>query len=112
MPGSQDPPSARRRGGGGSQPDLAVALDYEPEGETAPRVVAKGKGEIAKKIIEIARANGIPVRKDADLAGLLVSVELGNEIPVEAFAAVAEVLAYIYRANGRMPPANPDPGSS
>lgn len=79
--------------------DLAAALKYAPGSGAAPRVVAKGKGEVARKIIELAEASGIPIRKDADLAGLLSAIELDDEIPLEAFAAVAEILGFIYRAN-------------
>lgn len=83
--------------------DLAAALKYKPGGGTAPRIVAKGKGEVARKIIELAEASGIPIRKDADLAGLLSAIELDDEIPLEAFAAVAEILGFIYRANRAAP---------
>ncbi len=88
---------------GHGENDLAVALGYDLEAPAAPKVIAKGKGEIARRIFEIAQANGIPVRRDADLVELLSAVEIDQEIPVEVFAAVAEILAYIYRANGRLP---------
>jgi flagellar biosynthesis protein len=81
---------------------VAVALDYDAPKDAAPRVVAKGRGEIAQRIIDLARQNGIAVRQDADLAELLAALELDQEIPVEAFTAVAEILSYIYRANGRL----------
>jgi flagellar biosynthesis protein len=82
----------------------AVALRYEPEAADAPKVVAKGKGAIAERILEIAFAAGVKVRADADLVEILQAVDLDSEIPVEAFRAVAEILAYVYRANGTMPP--------
>ena len=82
----------------------AVALSYEPEEADAPKVVAKGKGAIAERILEIAFAAGIKVREDADLVEILQAVDLDSEIPVEAFRAVAEILAYVYRANGTLPP--------
>lgn len=82
--------------------DVAVALDWEPRADGAPRVVAKGQGELAQRIIEIARANGVAIQRDADLAALLSAVDLDQEIPPEAFAAVAEILGYLYRANGRL----------
>lgn len=82
----------------------AVALSYEPEVRDAPRVVAKGKGAIAERILEIAFAAGVKVREDADLVEILQAVDLDSEIPVEAFRAVAEILAYVYRANGTPPP--------
>ena len=88
----------------GSEPgdDLAVALEYAPRSDDAPRLVAKGRGELARQIIELAEANGVSVRQDADLATLLEAVEIDQEIPVEAFIAVAEVLAYVYEANDQL----------
>ncbi|MDH3236484.1 MAG: EscU/YscU/HrcU family type III secretion system export apparatus switch protein [Alphaproteobacteria bacterium] len=82
--------------------DVAVALAYQPGGDNAPRVIAKGGGAVAQSIIDIARANGIAIEKDADLATLLQAVDLDKEIPPEAFAAVAEILGYLYRANGKL----------
>jgi len=82
--------------------EVAVALAYRPGNDDAPRVVAKGKGGIAQSIVEIAKANGIAIERDADLATLLQAVDLDQEIPPEAFAAVAEILGYLYRANGRI----------
>jgi len=87
----------------------AVALSYEPEAADAPRVVAKGKGALAERILEVAFAAGIKVRQDADLVEILQAVDLDSEIPVEAFRAVAEILAYVYRANGQLPPAGAEP---
>ena len=82
----------------------AVALDHDPEGRFAPHIVAKGRGAVAEQILQIAFAHGIRVREDADLVELLSKVDVDSDIPLEAFAAVAEILAYIYRANGQMPP--------
>lgn len=95
--------SGSRKRGKPSQ--AAVALHYQPETEYAPKVVAKGRGAIAEQILQIAFANDIKVREDADLAELLSLVDVDSEIPLEAFAAIAEILAYVYRANGTMPPA-------
>ena len=78
---------------------LAVALHYEKPG--TPRVVAKGKGEIGKKIIETAKAHGVPIEENEGLAGALSEVEIGDEIPVELYKAVAEVLMFIMRMSGR-----------
>jgi flagellar biosynthesis protein len=80
----------------------AVALEYDRANDPAPRVVAKGQGPIAEQIIALAREHDIAIRKDADLVGLLSQVELDSPIPIEAFAAVAEILSYIYRANGTL----------
>jgi flagellar biosynthesis protein len=79
---------------------IAVALHYEAESECAPKVVAGGRGSVAEQILAIAFANDIKVRKDQDLVELLSSIDIDSEIPVEAFAAVAEILIYVYRANG------------
>lgn len=85
---------------------VAVALDYDPEtAEDAPRVIAKGKGYVAQRILEIAFDKGIKVREDADLAQMLNAVDVDSEIPVEAYLAVAEILAYVYKANNQLPPA-------
>jgi flagellar biosynthesis protein len=86
---------------------LAVALHYEQPG--TPRVVAKGKGEIGQKIIETARQHGVPIEENASLAGALSEVEIGDEIPVELYKAVAEVLLFIMRMSGRLQA--PKPGS-
>ena len=82
----------------------AVALSYDPESEYAPKVVAGGRGAIAEQILQIAFANDVRVREDADLVQLLSAIDIDSEIPVEAFAAVAEILTYVYRANGQMVP--------
>lgn len=82
---------------------VAVALGYEAEKDNAPKVLAGGHGSIAEQILEIAFASGVKVREDADLAELLSSIDLESEIPPEAFAAVAEILIYVYRANGNWP---------
>ena len=76
---------------------LVIALEYEQKDQRAPRVIAKGQGAIGEKIIETARANGIPIREDALLAASLAAIELGEEIPVELYKAVAEVLGFILR---------------
>jgi len=74
---------------------LAVALHYDRTG--APRVVAKGKGSIGAKIIEIARAHDIPIEENEVLAGALSNVELGDEIPEDVYKAVAEVLVFVLK---------------
>ncbi|HSK38431.1 MAG TPA: EscU/YscU/HrcU family type III secretion system export apparatus switch protein [Arenibaculum sp.] len=91
---------------------MAVALDYEFGGRSLPRVVASGRGPIAERIVELAFASGIKVRQDADLAEILSAIELDCEIPPEAIVAVAEILSYVYRAQGRLPAPGKSPGKS
>lgn len=79
----------------------AVALKYEKEKDAAPRVVAKGRGTVAQKIIETARAHHVPLVEDRNLVQVLEALDLETEIPVELYRAVAEVLALIYRLNGK-----------
>jgi flagellar biosynthesis protein len=85
---------------GQTKNQLAVALHYDRTG--APRVVAKGKGSIGAKIIEVARAHDIPVEENELLVGALSNVELGDEIPAELYKAVAEVLIFVLRLSGRI----------
>jgi flagellar biosynthesis protein len=74
---------------------IAVALRYD--GDRAPRVVAKGQGELAQRILDEARRCGIPLQEDPHLAALLARIELGDFIPPSLYVAVAEVLAFAYR---------------
>jgi flagellar biosynthesis protein len=81
---------------------LAVALHYEKP--DAPRVVATGRGQIGQNIIDVARAHGVPIEENPGLAEALAEVEIGDEIPVELYRAVAEVLTFILRSSGRLGP--------
>ncbi len=83
---------------------VAVALAHELADDRPPKVVAGGRGRIAEQILEIAFAHGVRVREDADLAQLLSSIDVDSEIPPEAFAAVAEILIYVYQANNALGP--------
>ncbi len=74
----------------------AAALYYEP-GETAPRVTALGKGEVALRIIKTAKENNVPVFENSGLAETLLQLELGDQIPPELYGVVAEVLVFISR---------------
>ena len=78
---------------------LAVALHYNGNG--APRVVAKGGGLIAERILETAREHKVPLQEDAALAATLSRIELGREIPRELFVAVAHVLAFAWAVAGK-----------
>jgi len=93
---------------GDKKQTVAVALAHDLIDSRPPKVVAGGRGQIAEQILEIAFANGVKVREDADLAQLLSSIDIDTEIPVEAFAAVAEILTYVYQANAGTP--GPDNG--
>lgn len=79
---------------------LAVALHYDHSG--APTVIAKGKGAIGARIIELAKAHDIPIEENEVLAGALSNVELGDEIPAELYKAVAEVLVFVLRMSGKV----------
>ncbi|MFZ4126117.1 MAG: EscU/YscU/HrcU family type III secretion system export apparatus switch protein [Rickettsiales bacterium] len=77
----------------------AVALEYDRATDDAPRVTASGKGAVAEQILDVAFANNIKVREDAELVEILSLVDVDSPIPLEAFAAVAEILTYVYQAN-------------
>lgn len=87
---------------GGFSLEKAVALRYDQEQEASPRVIAKGKGYIARKIKAVAEEYNIPIRHDDDLVELLAQIDIDREIPQELYAAVAEILSWIYRANEEM----------
>lgn len=77
----------------------AIALHYSGTG--APRVVAKGGGSVAQRIIETAREHQVPLEEDPALAAALSRVELGREIPRELYVAVAHVLAFAWAVTGK-----------
>jgi flagellar biosynthesis protein len=79
----------------------AAALGYNPKTNDAPQVLALGRGFVAHKIMELATENGIPLHKDPALVEKLINLDLSHEIPPELYAAVAAVLSFIYRADGR-----------
>jgi flagellar biosynthesis protein len=83
---------------------LAAALEYDAESDAAPRVVARGRGTIAEKIIALAREHNIPIRSDPGLVQLLSRLEIDEQIPVDLYRAVAEILAFVYQANSRYGP--------
>lgn len=84
------------------QPNSAVALAYKQD--DLPRVVAKGKGAIADKIIAMAKTAEIPIHQDAQLNKALSELELNQPIPRELFAAVAQVLVFAYSLSDKSPP--------
>lgn len=77
----------------------AVALQYKPGKDYAPRVIAKGEGMIAEKIIELARQHDIPIKDDPDLIEVLSRLDLNAAIPPTVYVAVAELLAFVYSLN-------------
>ena len=78
---------------------IAAALKYRQGEDIAPRLVAKGMGKIAERIIEAAREAGVSLYEDPDLCALLTTLNLDEQIPANMYAAVAEVLAFVYRLN-------------
>ena len=80
--------------------ELAIAVRRDSGSDAPPpRITAAGRGALARQILELAWANGVKVREDADLAEALSALELDSEIPLEALAAVCEILRYVYQAN-------------
>ena len=86
----------------------AAAIVDESQSGKFPRIVASGRGRFAEQILQVAWSNDIKVREDADLAEVLTAIDLDSEIPIEAFAAVAEILSYVYRANAGLIPLEED----
>ncbi|MBF0606443.1 MAG: EscU/YscU/HrcU family type III secretion system export apparatus switch protein [Candidatus Magnetobacterium sp. LHC-1] len=78
------------------KPRKAAALKYKPGVPGAPRLVAKGAGTVADKIVEMAQASGIPVTEDRQLIEILSALDLYQEIPYDLYKAVAEILAFVY----------------
>jgi flagellar biosynthesis protein len=89
------------------KPLKAAALQYTDGSQAAPKLVAKGVGPIAEKIIELAKEHGIPFHEDADLVEILEKIEIDTEIPLEVYAIVAEIFAYLYRTNQAKRPQTP-----
>ncbi|MDI6792542.1 MAG: EscU/YscU/HrcU family type III secretion system export apparatus switch protein [bacterium] len=83
----------------------AAALRYDEEKESAPRVIASGKGTVAEEIIRLARDMDIPIHEDPDLVEMLAALDVGKEIPEELYQVVAEILAFIYEMNEKALPA-------
>jgi flagellar biosynthesis protein len=93
-------PDARRK---------AIAMRYRQDTDHAPKVVAKGQGSTADRIIALAQEHGIPLHEDRDLAQLLGTLEIDAEIPPGMYQALAEVLAHLYRLNGNALKRSPQP---
>lgn len=80
---------------------IAVALEYD--GENTPTVTARGFGDIAQQIIQIAEENGVSVQQDEELVEILAQLNIGDEIPENLYRAVAEVIAFAYILSGKFP---------
>lgn len=80
---------------------IAVALEYD--GENTPKVTAKGAGELAEKIIQLAKENDVYLQEDKALIEILAELKLGDDIPQPLYVAVAEVIAFAYIIKGKFP---------
>lgn len=78
---------------------IATALKYDENSNSAPKLLAKGQNEVAERIIELAKQHNIPVKEDKDLVEILNALELDEEIPLELYSIVAEIFAMIYNIN-------------
>ncbi|MCB2183523.1 MAG: EscU/YscU/HrcU family type III secretion system export apparatus switch protein [Desulfobulbaceae bacterium] len=77
----------------------AVALRYDQEKDSSPKLIGKGAGHLAEKLLELAHEHGIPIHQDADLVEILSKLEINDEIPESTYFVVAEILAFVYRTN-------------
>ena len=78
---------------------MAAAIEYDGGKDTAPRLTARGEGLVAEKIIALALENNIPIRSDPTLVKMLSQLDVDAHIPMELYKAVAEILAFVYRAD-------------
>jgi flagellar biosynthesis protein len=84
----------------------AATLKYDQQKDNAPKITAKGKGDVANNIIKIAQENDIPIKKDEDLIELLSQLDIDKEIPESMYKAVAEIFTFIYRLTQKNQPTN------
>ena len=80
---------------------IAAAIEYNGKRDSAPRVTARGRGIAAEKIIGLAKKHGVPVKEDPALAQILSRLDIDEQIPVELYRAVAEILSFVYLLNER-----------
>lgn len=85
-----------------TQRKKAAALRYDRTRDGAPKVVAKGRGKMAERIVEMARQNNVPLVEDRNLVQMLETLDLNTDIPTELYQAVAEVLVFVYRMNHKL----------
>ena len=79
----------------------AVALGYNRSQDNAPKVLVSGAGEIANKIISLAKEHDIPIKEDPDLIEILSKVEVDQEIPPNLYKAVAEIFSFLYKITNK-----------
>ena len=79
----------------------AVALGFNRSQDNAPKVLASGAGEIANKIISLAKEHDIPIKEDPDLIEILSKVEVDQEIPPNLYKAVAEIFSFLYKITNK-----------
>jgi flagellar biosynthesis protein len=77
----------------------AIALAYDSSQHEAPKIVAKGKGLVAEKLIEKAKEHNVPIQEDSSLVELLSQLQINETIPEQLYQAVAEVFAFIYKVD-------------
>ena len=82
-------------------PDKAIALKYDEI--TAPRLTAKGQADLAEQIIALAREHNIPIYENSELVNILSTLELGDEIPETLYRVIAEIIAFAYYLQGKVP---------
>ena len=82
----------------------AVAVEDRSKDREVPKITAAGRGKIAEQILKLAEENGVRIREDSTLAEMLATIEIDSPIPSESFMAIAEILSYVYRANGQPNP--------
>jgi len=85
----------------GKERSLAVALQYEKGSRDAPRVVAKGRGIVAERIVELAKENDVIIEANTVLAQALSGIEIDDSIPIELYEAVAIVIGYVLRTSNK-----------
>lgn len=78
------------------QIQMAMALKHQPDSGQAPRLVAKGFGLNAERLLDLAKENNVPIQKDKNLAEMLSNLEVPEEIPEELYEIVAKLLAYLH----------------
>ncbi|HOO40878.1 MAG TPA: EscU/YscU/HrcU family type III secretion system export apparatus switch protein [Syntrophales bacterium] len=86
---------------------VAAAIQYDPLKDAAPRVTAKGRGCVADRIIELAKKHDIPIKSDPGLVEILSRLDIDEQIPVNVYRAVAEILVFVYNLNADRPSGGP-----